>query len=84
VPSFAAGISLWSAALVILALPRAFPIWGRFAGLLAALLFAVTAARIMWGEVLLPTAAPLPTLGYPFLVICFAGWILLQFRPEQA
>lgn len=82
VPSFAAGISLWAAALVIVGLPRAFPIWGRLAGFVAALLFAVTAARIFWGETLLPTAAPLPSLGYPFLVLAFAGWIVRQIRPE--
>lgn len=84
VPSFAAGISLWAAALVLLGLPRAFPIWGRLAGFVAALLFAVTAARIFWGEVLLPTTAPLPTLGYPFLVVSLAGWIVRQIRPEKS
>lgn len=84
VPSFAAGISLWAAALVILGIPRAFPVWGRVAGLVAAVLFAVTAARIFWGAILLPTDAPLPTLGYPFLVVAFAGWILRQLRPEPS
>ncbi len=84
VPSFAVGISLWAAALVLLGLPREFPIWGRLAGFVAALLFAVTAARIFWGEVLLPTDAPLPTLGYPFLVISFAGWIVRQIRPGKS
>lgn len=84
VPSFAAGISLWAAALVLLGVPRTFPIWGRIAGFIAALLFVVTAARIFWGEVLLPTDAPLPTLGYPFLVLSFAGWITRLIRPEAA
>ncbi|HXQ47041.1 MAG TPA: hypothetical protein VN806_10530 [Caulobacteraceae bacterium] len=84
VPSFAAGISLWAAALVLLGLPRAFPIWGRAAGFIAAVLFAVSAARIFWGEVLLPTAAPLPTLGYPFLVVSLAGWIAQQIRPARS
>jgi hypothetical protein len=83
VPSFAAGISLWAAALVLLGLPRAFPIWGRAAGFIAAVLFAVSAARIFWGEVLLPTAVPLPTLGYPFLVVSLAGWITRQIWPER-
>jgi hypothetical protein len=82
VPSFAAGISLWAAALVLLGVPRTFPIWGRIAGFIAAVLFVVTAARIFWGEVLLPTAAPLPSLGYPFLVLAFAGWAYRQIRPE--
>jgi hypothetical protein len=84
VPSFAAGISLWAAALVLLGIPRAFPVWGRIAGFVAAVLFAVTAARIVWGAILLPTDAPLPTLGYPFLVVAIAGWILRQIRPEPS
>ncbi len=84
VPSFAAGISLWASSLVLLGIPRTFPMWGRLAGFVAAILFVVTAARIFfWGEVLLPTAAPLPSLGYPFLVLAFAGWIYRQIRPEQ-
>ncbi len=34
-----------------------------------------------WGEPLLPTAAPLPALGYPFLVLTFVGWIWRLFKP---
>jgi len=83
VPSFVAGISLWAAALVILGIPRTFPIWGRIAGFVAALLFVVTAARIFGGEILVPTAAPLPTLGYPFLVLSFGGWIDRLIRPGK-
>jgi hypothetical protein len=82
VPSFAAGAALWAAALVILALPRTFPIWGRLAGLVAAALFAVTAGRIFFGETLLPTEMPLPSLGFPFLVISIAGWIVRQLWPR--
>ncbi|HJS56695.1 MAG TPA: hypothetical protein VKA01_01220 [Vicinamibacteria bacterium] len=37
--------------------------------------FAVVAARISWGEVLLPATAPLPFFGYPLLVLTFIGWI---------
>ena len=42
----------------------------------AALLFAVVAGRIFWGEQLLPTATPLPFFAYPFLVLTFVGWIV--------
>ena len=74
VPSFGAGVALWATSLVMTSLPKAFPTWTRVVGILAALLFAIVAGRIFWGEQLLPTAAPLPSLGYPFLVLTFAGW----------
>ena len=80
VPSFAGGVALWAASLLLTSIPRTFATWVRLAGLTAAVLFAVSAGRIFWGEQLLPTSAPLPSLGYPFLVLTFVGWIwtLLQ------
>jgi hypothetical protein len=30
---------------------------------------------VLWGAPLLPTSAPLPAAGYPFLVLTFVGWI---------
>jgi hypothetical protein len=59
VPALAAGMALWAAALV---------------GGIAAVLFAATAARLYAGEALLPTSAPLPFFGYPFLVATLLGW----------
>ncbi len=41
----------------------------------AAMSFAVVAARIFSGEMLLPTTSPLPFFGYPVLVLTFVGWI---------
>ena len=75
VPSFGAGVALWATALLMTSIPRVFHTWIRCVGSVAALLFAITAARIFWGEQLLPTAAPLPLLGYPLLVLTFVGWI---------
>jgi len=49
--------------------------WIRLAGTLGAILFAITAARIFWGEQVLPTASPLPFFAYPLLVLTFASWI---------
>ena len=46
-------------------------------------IFAVTAARIFWGEQLLPTSEPLPFFAYPFLVITFVGWILALLGQER-
>ena len=55
--------------------PKEFAGWIRLAGTVGAILFAITAARIFWGEQVLPTASPLPFFAYPFLVLTFAGWI---------
>ena len=61
-------------------IPRAFALWNRVAALAAALLFAITAAEIAWGAPLTATATPLPTLGYPLLVLTFVGWIWTLLR----
>ena len=75
VPPFGAGVALWAASLFLTSIPRTFATWIRVVGIAAAIVFAVTAARIFLGEQLLPTSAPLPSLGYPFLVLTFGGWI---------
>lgn len=75
VPSFAAGTALWSAALLLTSIPKEFAGWIRVVGIIGAVLFAITAARIFWGEQVLPTASPLPFFAYPFLVLTFGGWI---------
>jgi hypothetical protein len=61
VPSFAAGTALWSAALLLTSIPG-LASWTRLAGIIGAILFAVTSARIFWGEQVLPTSSPLPFL----------------------
>ena len=80
VPAFAAGTALWSAALLLTSVPREFAAWTRVAGILGAVLFAVTSARIFWGEQLTPISRPLPYFAYPFLVLTFAGWIWALIR----
>jgi hypothetical protein len=75
VPSFAAGTALWSAALLLTGVPREFASWIRLVAIVGAILFAITAARIFWGEQVLPTTSPLPFFAYPFLVLTFVGWI---------
>jgi hypothetical protein len=61
--------------LLLTSIPKEFATWTRLVGSFAAILFIVTAARIFWGEQLLPTTRPLPFFGYPFLVATLAGWI---------
>ena len=75
VPAFAAGTALWSAALLLTGVPKTFTAWTRLASIVGAILFAITAARIFWGERVLPTSSPLPFFAYPFLILAFVGWI---------
>ncbi len=77
-------MALWSAALLLTSIPKQFAPWVRAVGTLAAIAFAIVAARIFWGEQLLPTSSPLPFFAYPFLVITFVGWILALIGEEGA
>lgn len=83
VPSFAAGTALWAAALLLTSVPGQFAIWARVTGIVAAILLAMTAGRIFCGEQVLPTAAPLPSFAYPFLVLTFAGWIWAVLKGDR-
>ncbi len=83
VPSYLGGISLWAAALVLISAPRTFALWMRLTGFIAAALFAVSVLRALWGIPLLPTSAPLPALGYPFLILTFVGWIWTLLKSER-
>lgn len=80
VPSFCAGTALWAAALFLTGIPRGFAIWIRVVSVIGAILFATTSARILWGERILPTAFPLPSIAYLFLVLTFIGWIWTLLR----
>jgi hypothetical protein len=82
VPSSAAGTALWCASLLLTSVPREFAAWIRLAGTVGAILFAITSARIFWGEQVLPTSSPLPFFAYPFLVLTFAGWIWTLLRAD--
>ncbi|MEW6630236.1 MAG: hypothetical protein AB1440_05145 [Pseudomonadota bacterium] len=83
VPSYLGGISLWAAALVLISAPNTFALWMRVTGFIAAALFAVSVFSALWGAPFLPTTAPLPALGYPFLVLTFAGWIWTLMKPGR-
>lgn len=83
VPSFGAGTALWCAALLLISLPREFALWVRIVGILAAILFGITAAQIFWGLQVLPISKPLPFFAYPFLVVTFIGWIWTLLRAQR-
>lgn len=80
IPSFGGGVALWAAGLLLISLPGRLAAWVRTAGVVAAVLFAVVAARIFRGERLLPTSQPLPFFAYPLVVLTFLGWIVTILR----
>jgi hypothetical protein len=80
VPSYGGGVALWAAGLLLISLPARLAAWIRAAGVAAALLFAVAAARIFLGERLLPTSQPLPFFAYPLVVLTFVGWVVTVLR----
>jgi hypothetical protein len=73
-PSFAAGVSLWSASLVLVGVSNIMPRLINGIGFVGALLFAIVALRIFMGEALTPLSEPLPFLAYPFLAATLFGW----------
>jgi hypothetical protein len=75
VPSFAAGTALWATALLLVSISRVLATVARVLGVVSAMLFAIVAGRIFWGEQLLPTSAPLPFYAYPFLVMTLVSWM---------
>jgi len=75
VPPFGAGTSLWALALLLISIPRVFPLAVRLLGLFAAVLFGVTALWIFAGIHVTPLTSPLPFYAYPVLVATFIGWI---------
>ncbi|WP_244735291.1 hypothetical protein [Mesorhizobium sp. 113-3-9] len=82
--TFLAGESLLlsgnAAGLVMVSASNTFALWMRLTALVAAMLFVVSAGMILWGAPLLPISAPLPAVGYPFLVLTFVGWIRTLVR----
>lgn len=80
-PLFAAGVGLWSAALLLVSVPKGLPIAIRATGILAALLFAATALQVFAGLALTPLSEPLPFFAYPVLVITLFGWAWWWSRP---
>jgi hypothetical protein len=80
VPSFAAGAGLWSAALALISASPLLPAFVRVTGAIAAILLAVTAARMFGGAALTPLSKPLPFYAYPFLAITLLGWAWVHGR----
>ena len=80
-PTFAAGAGLWAAALALVSASAVVPGWVRLTGAIAAVLFAVSAARIVAGADLTPLSRPLPFSAYPFFALTLFGWAWMHWRP---
>jgi hypothetical protein len=83
-PSFGGGVGLWAAGLVLISVPRVFPMTVRILGFAATLLFAATAARIFAGTQVTALSQPLPFFAYPVLVATFVGWIVTLLKEGVA
>jgi hypothetical protein len=79
-PSFAAGVGLWAASLVLVGLSNIMPRVIAGIGFVGALLFAIVAVRIFMGEALTPLSEPLPFFAYPFLAATLFGWAWVHAR----
>jgi hypothetical protein len=79
-PTFAAGAALWSAGLMLTAIPAGLPLFARIAAGLASILFAITSLGTMAGTPMPPLAHPLPALAYPVLVLTLIGWVVYTVR----
>jgi hypothetical protein len=80
-PTFAAGAGLWAASLVLVSAAAAMPLLVRVTGAVAAILLAVTAARMFAGAELTALSQPLPFYAYPFLGATLFGWAWVH-RPS--
>lgn len=50
VPAFAAGTGLWATSLLLISIPREFPLAVRVIGMASSILFFITSSRIFWGK----------------------------------
>lgn len=80
IASFAAGTGMWATGLLLISLPRAFPLWVRAVGAVAGILFFIVSFSTFGGHPLSALSTPLPFFAYPFLVLTFIGWILTLVR----
>jgi len=79
-PTFAAGVGLWAAALALISASSLMPVIVRVTGVIASLMFAVTALQTYGGAGLTPLSKPLPFFAYPFLVLTVFGWAWNHYR----
>ena len=70
-------------ALLLISIPRAFPIWSRIAGAIAAVPFGIHASQFLLGNP--PSeSSPYAVVGYMLLTIAVIGWIVGVVRPATS
>jgi len=74
IPSFAAGAFLWALSIAVLSVQKAFPLFVRCTGIIAAISFAIVSILIFTGHPVNALAKPLPFFAYPFFAATLAGW----------
>jgi len=73
-PSFGAGLAMYVPGLLLISIPKGFPLLFRITGTVACVPFAVAAAKIFMGEQVLSTT-PIPGAAYGLLTITIFGWV---------
>lgn len=83
--SFGAGTGLWAAALFVISFQKTYPMLIRITGVLAAILFCITAFQILTGQPVNALTKPMPFYAYPIFVITIFGWAwtLLKKEPHK-
>ncbi len=74
IPAFGTGTCLWALSIAVISSQKLFPVFVRCTGLIAALLFTITAFQIFTGHPLTALTKPLPFFAYPFYAATLAGW----------
>ena len=70
--AFAAGLALYVPSLLLISLPKKFPLWCRITGVAATTPFTIASSKIFPGEQVLSTSA-LPGAGYGLLTVTIIG-----------
>lgn len=81
--SFAAGVLLYAAGLLLLALSSWAPRWVRATGAAAAVFFAAH-ALVYFGGRTVDSTGPLASIGYGLLTVTVAGWIITVLRSPRS
>jgi hypothetical protein len=82
-PSFAAGVALWAASLVLVGVSNIVPRLMTAIQFAGAILFAIVAVRIFMGADVTPLSQPLPFFAYPFLAATLLGWAWVHARSDR-
>lgn len=81
--SFAAGLALYVPALLLISLPKGFPLWTRITGIAASVPFLIAASIIFTGGKV-SSSDVLPAVAYALLTVTIIGWIIRLIREGKA